>query len=421
MTHKPFLALLTAFTRNTRGNIAVMFALLSLPVIGLAGAGLDFARAINAKAQLQAATDAAVVAGTRAGLDSLAAGASNSAAITAASSAAKGYFSANISSAISTTPSFTFTINSGQVVGTGTASASVQTSLTAVLGLTSLPFSVTSNSSGTAASYINVYLLVDISSSMLLPSTTAGINTMMSSTGCALACHYDQYNNDPYGYAVSHGITLRYQVVNQGISNLINYLNGNAVYQGKVKVGLWSFDNQLMKNADLTTNFNTIVSNFPSPGLAYNDDAAATPFNSLIGSFVSTVGAAGTGLSAQSPKKLVIIATDGVNDPTRSWTWNVPLRDQVRVFDTSFCQSFQSNGVTVAIINTPYFPMSWDWGYQATLGQPGSYGGATRVDDIPIQLKKCAGTNFILASDSAAIQSAFTNLFVNASPIRITN
>jgi hypothetical protein len=118
---------------------------------------------------------------------------------------------------------------------------------------------------------------------------------------------------------------------------------------------------------------------------------------------------------------MVIIATDGVNDPTRAWTSDVSLRPQVKVFDTSFCTTFKNNGVTVAIINTPYYPMTWDWGYNATLGQPGSLGGATRVDDIPIALSACAGKYFTSASSVSAIQSAFTNLFVMASPIRLTN
>jgi hypothetical protein len=119
---------------------------------------------------------------------------------------------------------------------------------------------------------------------------------------------------------------------------------------------------------------------------------------------------------------MVIIATDGVNDPTRAWASTQPaLRSEVRVFDTGFCTTFKSNGVIVAIINTPYYPMPWDWGYNATLGQPGSLGGSTRVDDIPIALRACAGNNFILAPDVSTIQSSFTKLFINASPIRLTN
>ena len=74
-----------------------------------------------------------------------------------------------------------------------------------------------------------------------------------------------------------------------------------------------------------------------------------------------------------------------------------------------------------AFYGTPYYPMTWDWGYNATLGQPGSLGGATRVDDIPIALQACAGNNFTVASDVTAIEQAFIKLFTNASPIHLTN
>lgn len=221
-------------------------------------------------------------------------------------------------------------------------------------------------------------------------------------------------------WALSKGIELRFQVVNQGVQNLLTYLKSDATLKSHVKVGLWSFDHTLTQMSPLTSDFASVSNNFPTPSLATSDEAAATPFDSLIGNFVSMVGKAGDGTSSGSPQKMVIIATDGVNDPTRAWTWNIPLRSQVKVFDTGFCQTFKSNGVTIAIINTPYFPMMWDWGYRDTLGQPGSLGGATRVDDIPIALSACAGKNFTIASDVSAIQSSFTNLFTNVSPITLT-
>jgi len=307
------------------------------------------------------------------------------------------------------------------LTGSGTATTEVPTSFSKILGFSSLNLSVASNSSSTTQPFVNVYLLIDISSSMLLPSTPAGITQMRNGTGCALACHSTTDGTDSYSYALNHGIQLRYQVVNQGIQNLLTYLNGNSTYKNYVKVGLWSFDSELNKMSSLTSNFTSVANKFPAPGLATDDAAAATPFDSLISDFVSTVGTGGDGSSAGSAQKMVIIATDGVNDPTRAWTSNTSLRSQVRVFNTGFCNSFKSNGVTVAIINTPYYPMPWDWGYNATLGQPGSLGGTTRVDDIPIALQACAGSNFIQAPDVATIQSAFTTLFQKASPIRLTN
>ena len=255
---------------------------------------------------------------------------------------------------------------------------------------------------------------------MLLPSTDAGITQMINGQGCALACHDKTDGTDSYSWALNRGIELRYQVVNRGVQNLLTYLDGNPTFKSHVRIGLWSFDDTLTRLSPVTASFSNVSRNFPAPALASSDASAATPFNSLIGSFITTVGSAGDGSSPSSPQKMVIIATDGVNDPTRAWVSDTSLRPQVKVFDTSFCTTFKNKGVTVAIINTPYYPMPWDWGYNETLGQPGSLGGTTRVDDIPIALKACAGNNFTIASNVSAIQSAFTNLFVRASPIRIT-
>ena len=53
----------SSFARDTTGNVAVTFALLLLPAALAVGAGVDYSRANNIKASLQAALDSAVLAG----------------------------------------------------------------------------------------------------------------------------------------------------------------------------------------------------------------------------------------------------------------------------------------------------------------------------------------------------------------------
>ncbi len=55
--------LFARFCRSDRGAVAIIFALSSLPVIGAAGAALDYSSATNSKALLQQAVDAAALAG----------------------------------------------------------------------------------------------------------------------------------------------------------------------------------------------------------------------------------------------------------------------------------------------------------------------------------------------------------------------
>lgn len=411
---------ITAIGRDRRANVAVTFAVALIPIAGFVGVAIDYSMASRQRAKIQSALDEALLAGSIAGKAALDSGSGSTAAIAAAKNAANAFFTGN-TVGVTSQLTIDYAMNGLTLTGSGTATGAVPTNFSSVLGFSNLNLSVASTSNANTQPYVNVYLLVDISSSMLLPSTPAGITQMVNGTGCALACHEKTDGTDSYSYALNQGIELRYQVVNKGIQNLLTYLNGSSTYKTFVKVGLWSFDSSLTKLSHPTSNFKTVANKFPAPGLASDDAAAATPFDDLVSSFVSTVGTAGDGSSSGSPQKMVIIATDGVNDPTRAWTTQTSLRSQVRVFDTSFCSSFKANGVTVAIINTPYYPMPWDWGYAATLGQSGSLGGATRVDDIPIALKACAGDNFIQAPDVATIESGFTFLFNKASPIRLTN
>jgi len=412
---------LAAFGRDRRGNIAIIFALAGTVVLAFVGVAVDYSIANKQRTKLQDALDSALLAGSTAGKQALDSGSGQTAAIAAAQNAATAFFASNTSS-VSGQLTANYTINGRTLTGTGSATASITTAFAGIIGYPTLNLSVNSTANATTQPYLDVYLLIDISTSMLLPATQSGITAMNDHTGCALACHNTTDGTDSYSYALNNGIQLRYQVVNQGIQNLLSYLNSNSTFKTYVKVGLWSFDSSLTRMAPLSASFTNVANNFPAPALATDDAASATPFNSLIGDFVTTVGTAGNGSSPSSPQKMVIIATDGVNDPTRAWVSDTSLRPQVKVFDTSFCTSLKNNGVTIAIINTPYYPMTWDWGYGVTLGQPGSLGGATRVDDIPIALSACAGSsNFIQASDVATIQSAFTTLFAKASPVRLTN
>jgi Flp pilus assembly protein TadG len=49
------------FRSDTKGNVAIIFGLLLIPVIGFAGAAIDYSRANSARAALQSALDAAAL------------------------------------------------------------------------------------------------------------------------------------------------------------------------------------------------------------------------------------------------------------------------------------------------------------------------------------------------------------------------
>ena len=53
------------FSADDHGNVAMMLAIASIPVLGAAGAAIDYSRAIQARGELQRAVDAAALAAAK--------------------------------------------------------------------------------------------------------------------------------------------------------------------------------------------------------------------------------------------------------------------------------------------------------------------------------------------------------------------
>jgi Flp pilus assembly protein TadG len=70
------------FRRDERGSLLVWFALALIPLLYAVGAGIDYGRSVNFKAQLQGAADAAALAGASAYVDSSGASTATSVATT---------------------------------------------------------------------------------------------------------------------------------------------------------------------------------------------------------------------------------------------------------------------------------------------------------------------------------------------------
>ncbi len=122
---------LVTFARADRGNVALTFALATLPIIGGVGAAMDYSHANSVKAAMQAALDSTALM-----LSRDAATLSNADLQTKA----KNYFTALFTrpEAKNVTISAVYTATGGsQVVVNG--SATVDTSLMAIAGYTSMP------------------------------------------------------------------------------------------------------------------------------------------------------------------------------------------------------------------------------------------------------------------------------------------
>jgi Flp pilus assembly protein TadG len=204
------LALIANFGSNKRGNVAVISALACLPLIAGVGCVIDYTTATMIKTKLQAAADAAALATVSINSSAIttAKNMSGSGTVSGGSTFATNFFNANLSTSpentgyTSLSPTATVAKNGSTVTATVAFTANVPTYFMGVLGHSTVPVSGTSTASYHLSTYINFYLLTDVSGSMSFPSTAAEQARLMAvnpdnltgslgyPSGCQFACHF---------------------------------------------------------------------------------------------------------------------------------------------------------------------------------------------------------------------------------------
>jgi Flp pilus assembly protein TadG len=211
-------ALLRRFRSNSRGNVAVIFAIALVPLLTAVGAATDYSIANRIKAKMQSAADAAAVASISKNSAGYLAAASmtGNGAVGAGLTEANNIFCGNLNVPDATSgvgcnvpPSSGFSnlsLSGSSVTKTGivlnsvvTFSASVPTVFTKVIGFQNLTVTGTSKATSSLPPYLDFYLMLDVSGSMGLPSTNdeqtrlSAINPddfSVYPNGCTFACHF---------------------------------------------------------------------------------------------------------------------------------------------------------------------------------------------------------------------------------------
>ena len=412
----------------------ILFGFMILPLIGLAGGAIDYARAIHDRTRINNALDAAVIVGANKAQADDAANKTDDQIRANAYRAALDSFNSAPNLPPGTAPTFTVDITNRVVTVSGSYAAATATTLLKVTGFQSFALGGRAASSVSLSPMVDIYLLIDVSGSMAIGATSADITRMMNAPGtdprqpkskynCAFACHdgvtLNGTTTDAFQWAKKNGVTLRIDEVNKGITDFVSSLV-NQPSSRRLRIALYSFSTTLDTLVPITSNLSTIPNNLPQAPSTSGDYDGATLFQQLMPSFASKVGTSGDG--STTPKKFVIIATDGVQDPTRTWTSNTSLRPQVAPFAPADCRKLDRS-VAVGVLYAPYLNLAPDWGYLATLGQPSQIGNkGTRFDDIVPQLKSCATAPnlFVDASTTASIGDAFKALYQIFTQVRLS-
>ncbi|WP_298200666.1 pilus assembly protein TadG-related protein [Novosphingobium sp.] len=158
------------------------------------GFGVDYARAVQTRTELNAAADAAALVSVDPSMF-------NQSDATAVASA-KALFNARvagipgvtITSLDVTAPTTTSSVASTSRTATVTWSATVNTMFAGILGKDTFTIGGKAVSNAAQPPNINFYVMLDNSPSMLLPTTSAGINALqsVSPNNCAFSCHVNR-------------------------------------------------------------------------------------------------------------------------------------------------------------------------------------------------------------------------------------
>ena len=432
---------LKRFGSDTRGNVALIFAVAIVPTIGVGAMAIDYTLAGRREAQLNAIADAAALSTvTPTGMASTWQVAKvNAVAMFNAQAALVG--GATVSSL---TPSGSdVTSSNGAVTRTfqlAYTAASTNT-FSSLLKMPTMPLSGTSAASKSVAPNIDFYLLLDTSPSMGIPSTQSGINTMIANTpkqgGCAFACHEsnpsasDNAGNpngwDNYTYAKQGlGLTLRIDLVQQATANLISTAASTQVTnKAAYRVATYTFDQSFTTITPLTSNLvqaqsdatnkiqmlqvyseNMLTSNS-------NNNDEDTAFDSAMSNsaYIPNPGQ-GTNAKNDTPQEVLFIVTDGVIDEPYP---NVGSQDNTsygRTITTvshqvDYCTPLKNRGVRIAVLYTPYLPLPNNNFYMTYV--------APVQNTIPTALTNCASSGlFFQVNTGGDINSAMQALFLKA-------
>ncbi|MEO8683325.1 MAG: hypothetical protein ABI414_00635 [Devosia sp.] len=427
------------FARSNRGNVGLTFALL-LPMLLIGtGVSVDYLRSYGAYAEMQSELDVALIAAVKK-IDNL------------SESQVKGLIEDWFRTQTGVSG---YSLADVVVDKTGnTISASVRadvpTTLMQLAGIKSVPVSVESHVSGPSTSYLDVYLVLDKSASMMLASNTTDQSKLTTALSCAFGCHSGdphtvQGTNYPnnYAYSSTHGVELRSDVLLDAVEQVLSTVEALDPTGSRIRVGLYRLDTTTTRVLAPTASMATVRStlNNSSKGLTSTTSTDGTFFNTALNALNPLVGTGGDGTKATTPLKLVMMVTDGVQSQ-RSWVTKdqssgcafaacpmSAISRQITPLNPAWCKQIKDKSITFATVYTTYLPVTYDWGYNGTVGntmsssvwsttwggvlRAGVPAGISRHDYLPMALEDCASSPsyFMQATEASEIGQSLTTLF----------
>lgn len=438
---------LSAFRPAQGGNVAIVFGLSLIPLIGVVGAAVDYSRGNSAKTDMQAALDAtALMLAKNTSVPTWTQGDLNG----NASNIFRALFNRPEATGINVTGHYT--PGAAPTIAV-TGSATLQSAfMGGILGLLGNPNASTMTISASATSTygspqtLQLNIVFDSSASMIVGATPADV-TLISNWVTAHwdlvkpgdpAPNYPGGDNPPCAFACHDvgGSTTASDIV-QGLTNA-HAANATTQFDVMISAGRQLIthvqtehdNNPMLRNNTYLFNvmsFDTSVHTWGGSNLSFANATQAvssvtpgldTYLSSAMSTLITRLGTQGDGTSTSSPLKFLILITDGLqSDRSRNWSGGHWAQDSAWNYNTYFggyattidqtqCRRLKDNGIILAVLETPYVPLTGQSPkvapYEKTVRKVVYPGGPNTGSAVSTALSQCASTGYYFQATTAA-------------------
>ncbi len=394
-------------------NVLVIVALSMVPLTGMVALAVDFGQVTVVKSKLDLAANSAALLAATAASNAWKAGDVN--AVQEGIAAAQARFraqTANQANVAIGSVDVDLTRTGGLFNASVTYTATTETTFARVLGIITLPVSGQSTASLSLSPFVDIRILMDVSSSMTLAATPADIATLEMLTAnfrptgrlpgnvspgnpAAFACHWTTSTEDYYQLAVRNKVQLRITVLQSAVGGLVNTLSGLDT-NSRFQLGLYSFSQQFNTIYPLSHDIPGATASLGTIQPGINDCSSNCP-DTYFSNAMAQLTTVDKGLpqqGAQTPQRFLFLVSDGVYDE-----YAPSGQRQIGAFDPADCAALKALGVSILVLYTPYTPIPSN-GFYVQNVEPKS-------PQIVPNLQACASSPsyFFVASDASAIDT----------------
>ena len=253
---------------------------------------------------------------------------------------------------------------------------------------------------------------------------------------CAFACHdvgaATASADIVMGLTNAHtaGATTRFDVMRSAAAQLISTIQTDAANNVTLAKNTYLFN--ILSFDDSVHTWGSSNMSFPAAQTAVNavQPGLDTHLSSAMSQLITKIGTNGTGASAASPLKFMILVTDGLQSDRilnytnpgiyqgydSAWNYNpIYYATYATTISQSQCNQIKNNGVVLAVLETPYVPLTGQdphyHPYESQVRHVIYPGGPNSTSAVSTALQSCSTSGFYFqAVNSTDIATGFLTL-----------